>query len=171
MNDEHPEGPSPTSEPEPKTSDVFHASDVEMRRRAAAVLEVLGGALTPAEAAQALTISLPRYYLLEARALEGLVAACEPRPRGRGPSMGRSAQALKRENDRLRQDLTRTQALARAMQRASGIPEQEQDTPITDGRIRRRRRPHARALRAAKILAPPPGPSTPEVLPGVEPPP
>jgi hypothetical protein len=146
--------------------------DVETRRRAAAVLEVLGGALTPADAALALSISLPRYYLLEARALEGLVAACEPRPRGRGGTLGRSTLALKRENDRLRQDLTRTQALARAMQRASGIPEQEHDLSGADGRTRRHRRPHARALRAAKILAPPSSPlSTPEDFPGVKPPP
>jgi hypothetical protein len=172
MNDEHSE-PSPLNPtPEPITPETPPAGDLETRRRAAAVLEVLGGALTPAEAAEALAISLPRYYLLEARALEGLVAACEPRPRGRGSPEGRSAQALRRENDRLRQDLTRTQALARAMQRASGIPEQEQDPSSTDGRTRRRRRPHARALRAAKILAPPsPPPSTPEDLPGVKPPP
>jgi hypothetical protein len=47
-----------------------------------AILEVLAGLRTPAEAAQSLQISLPRYYVLETRALEGLVAGCEPKPLG-----------------------------------------------------------------------------------------
>src|SRR5947209_17562740 len=55
----------------------------EARQRAAAILEVLAGARSPTEAAQALGVSLPRYYLLEARALGGLLAACEPQPPGR----------------------------------------------------------------------------------------
>jgi len=55
----------------------------EARRLATLILEVLAGGRTPTEAAQALEISVPRYYQLEGRALRGLVAACEPRPRGR----------------------------------------------------------------------------------------
>src|SRR5438552_15989352 len=127
-------------------SDTPQPTEFEMRRRAAAVLEVLGGAKSPFEAAEALSISLPRYYLLEARALEGLLAACEPRPRGWGSSQRRSLHALKKENDRLRQDLSRTQALARAIQRTTGLPEKENGEEFRDGRIRRRRHPHARAL-------------------------
>lgn len=124
--------------------------EFEMRRRAAAVLEVLGGVKTPAEAAEALSFSLARYYLLEARALEGLVAACEPRTRGRGGGEARSMNALRRQNDRLRQELSRAQALVRAVQRATGMPETVEITG------RRRRRPQARALRAAQRIAPPP---------------
>jgi hypothetical protein len=127
------------------------APDLLMRRRAAAVLEVLGGAKSPAEAAEALGIALPSYYLLEARALEGLITSCEPRPRGRAAAEGRTFTALKRENDRLRQDLTRTQALTRAVQRAAGMPADKENSPA-DGRVRRRRRASARALRAARHL-------------------
>ena len=55
----------------------------DARRLAAALLEVLAGVRTPTEAAQQLAISLTRYDIDEGRALQGLVAACEPRPRGR----------------------------------------------------------------------------------------
>jgi hypothetical protein len=55
----------------------------EARRLAAAILEVLAGVRTPAQAATAVGLSLPRYYQVEGRALQGLLAACEARPRGR----------------------------------------------------------------------------------------
>lgn len=173
MNDH--ESDLPLSEPPESSQAIPRAPQVlEMRRRAAAVLEVLGGARTPTEAAEALGISLPRYYLLEARALQGLIMFCEPRVRGKSSGDGRTLQALRLENERLRQDLTRTQALARAVQRAAGMPAEVKDAPFSDGRVRRRRRPHARALRAARHLAPPPAtPETPSApsTPGVEPPP
>ena len=54
----------------------------DAQRVATAILEVLAGVRTPAEAAAAVSLSLPRYYLWEQRALEGLVRACEPRPVG-----------------------------------------------------------------------------------------
>lgn len=160
--------PEPHEEEHPPRS---AGTNVEGRRRAAAVLEVLGGARTPTEAAESLGITLATYYLLEARALEGLVASCEPRPRGRSAAPAKTLQALTRENDRLRQDLTRTQALARAIQRASGMSAEE--TAKGNGPLKRsRRRPRARALRAARILAPAPSP-TPAApqAPAVEPPP
>lgn len=72
--------PVPAAEP---VQDDSESPELQMRRRAAAVLEVLGGAKSPFEAAEVLGIALPSYYLLEARALEGLVSACEPKRRGR----------------------------------------------------------------------------------------
>jgi hypothetical protein len=151
----------PSSAPDP---------GVEGRRRAAAVLEVLGGAKSPAEAADALGITLATYYVLEGRALEGLIASCEPRARGGAAAPGKTLQSLRRENDRLRQDLTRTQALARAVQRAEGMPadgNDEEKIPIR----RSRRRPRARALRAARILEISAAPPPPPISPSVEPPP
>lgn len=149
------------------------APEFQMRRRAAAVLEVLGGAKSPVEAAEGLGIALPSYYLLEARALEGLVSACEPKPRGRSAGgEGKTFQALKRENERLRQDLTRTQALTRAVQRAVGMQSKEEAAP-PNAPVRRRRRATARALRAARELVPPtsdsPRPSLPTSPLAVEP--
>src|SRR5271154_511805 len=59
------------------------AAGAEARRLAAVILEVLAGVCPRASGAQALGIRLPRYYFLEQRAIRGLVAACEPRPKGR----------------------------------------------------------------------------------------
>src|SRR5690348_2199749 len=80
-------------------------SSRDARRLAAAILEVLAGARTPAEAATALGLSLPRYYQLEAQALRGLLAACAPRPHGRQPSAEGEVRALRQEAERLRREL------------------------------------------------------------------
>jgi hypothetical protein len=159
-------GSEPT--PQREVPEAPQSPEFEMRRRAAAVLEVLGGAKAPSEAAQALSISLPCYYLLEARALEGLIAACEPRSKGRGSREGKSVSTLRRDNERLRQELARAQALSRAIHRATGMPEGDGDDETGDGRRRRRHRPRARALRAARALSTDPAPAPPS--PGVEPP-
>src|SRR5580658_5780818 len=62
-----------------------HGRDAQ--RQAAVILEVLAGARTPTQAAAALSVSVPRYYQMETRALRGLVEACEAKPRGRAPSV------------------------------------------------------------------------------------
>ena len=51
----------------------------QAKQVAAAILEVLAGARTPQQAADALAVSLPRYYQLESRALRG-GAGVQPRP-------------------------------------------------------------------------------------------
>lgn len=118
------------------------------RRLAASVLEVLAGSQTPSEAARSLGLSLARYYQLEQRALAGLVAACEPRRRGRS---GEGLANLRRECDRLKRECARQQALARATRRAVGLAETPPAPP--EGRAKgRKRRPTARALRAAALL-------------------
>lgn len=120
------------------------------KRQAAAILEVLAGARTPAEAAQALAVTVPRYYQLEARALQGLVAACEPRPKGRVRSADSLAASLRRDNERLQREVSRQQALARAAQRAIGLSAPV-PLPAKAGKRTRRRRV-ARALNVAKRL-------------------
>src|SRR5205085_1816850 len=96
-----------------------HTGDA--RRLAAAVLEVLAGARTPTEAATALGVSVPRYYQIESRALQGLLTACEPCPRGPGRSIDKELAAVRRDNQRLQRDLTRQQSLLRAAQRTVGL--------------------------------------------------
>src|SRR5438132_8918671 len=76
----------------------------DARRRAAAVLEVLAGMRTPVQAAEALALSPQRYYLLEQRAIAGLVAACEPAPRGPQLGAARRVSALEREIVRLQRE-------------------------------------------------------------------
>jgi hypothetical protein len=94
----------------------------EIRRQAAAILEVLAGARSPTDAAQDLALSLPAYYKLESRAIRGLILACRPPGRGPRPSPELEATRLKRQCQKLQQELQRYQALARAAQRAAGLP-------------------------------------------------
>jgi hypothetical protein len=127
----------------------------QANRIAVAILEVLAGLRTPAEAAQSLQISVPRYYVLETRALEGLVAACEPKPLGKQPTPETRIAALEKELQQARHECARQQALVRAAQRTVGLtlpatrPGKQKAEPAKKGR---RRRPTVRALRAAKTL-------------------
>jgi hypothetical protein len=121
------------------------------KQRAAAILEVLAGIRTPTEAARTLGVSLTRYYLLEEKALAGLVAACEPAPRGPGGDVARRCAALERECQRWRQESARQQALVRAAQRTIGLPPPAPPAKDT-ARKRRVRRPVVRALQAAARL-------------------
>ena len=52
-------------------------NSLEAKRLATAILEVLAGMRTPGQAAQALGMSVMRYYQVEARGVQGLVSACE----------------------------------------------------------------------------------------------
>jgi hypothetical protein len=123
----------------------------EARRLATAVLEVLAGMRTPAAAAQALQVSLPRYYHLESRALRGLVAGCQPRPQGRRPDSGQELAGLRRDKERLQRELARQQALVRLAQRTIGLaPPPAPVMGKTAGK--RRRRPLVRALSVAAHL-------------------
>jgi hypothetical protein len=121
------------------------------RRQAAVILEVLAGARTPAQAAQALEVSLPRYYQLEARALAGLVEGCIGKPPGRQPAADREVEALRRERARLERELARQQALVRLVQRGVGVAAVPAGAGKEAGK-KRRRRPAVRALRAAARL-------------------
>ena len=122
----------------------------EVQRLAAAILEVLAGARTPAQAASALNVSVPRYYQVEARALRGLVAACAPQSRGPGHNAEREVEKLRRQQERLERELTRQQTLVRLAQRSIGLA--PPPAPAKDGSKKRRRRPTARALQAAAHL-------------------
>jgi hypothetical protein len=127
----------------------------EARQRACVILEVLAGGRTPLQAAEALAVSLSRYYLLEDKALQGLLAACEPAPRGPGVDPGRLLEAARRECQRWQRECARQQALVRAAQRTIGLAAPATPAPVKDGtRKRKPRRPVARALRAAQRLRP-----------------
>src|SRR5437764_12569060 len=85
----------------------------EALRLAACVLEVLAGMRGPVEAAEALGVSVTRYYQLEQRALEGLVHGCEPVRRGRSASGVGEVPRLRRENERLARECQRPPAPVR----------------------------------------------------------
>jgi hypothetical protein len=101
--------------------DLGEGASAQARRQTAAILEVLAGVRTPTQAAEVLEVSLPRYYQLEARGLKGLLDACEPKPKGRQVNPLKQMQEIQRENERLRQDVSRQQTLVRAAQRAVGL--------------------------------------------------
>lgn len=124
----------------------------QARRTAAAILEVLAGMMTPAEAARGVGISIVRYYVLEARALQGLVSACEPKPIGRVRTPEREIQDLRLQVRRLTNERDRHQALARAAQRALGL-KPPAPTPKAPGKKSRKRKPVVRALRVVEALA------------------
>ena len=140
----------------------------DAQRIATAILEVLAGVRTPTEAAVAVSLSVPRYYLWEQRALEGLVRACEPRPKGQVMSQRHQITVLEKEVARLRQDCARQQALVRASQRTIGLavsplpakpparPGSKAAVKTSDGgKTKRKRRPVARALKAVAALQAP----------------
>lgn len=124
----------------------------EARRLAAAILEVLGGARMPSDAASALGISLPRYYLLETRGLNGLVEACEPKPLGRVRSPENELAAVQNDLERLKRENARLAALVRVAQRTIGLAAPPPPKPTADGKKKRKRKPTVRALRAVEHL-------------------
>jgi len=152
--------PAPAKEPPPKAQAKKGPERPEgsegAKKTAAAILEVLAGARTTTDAAEALSVSLPRYYQLEARAIAAMVEALEPRRRGRQVSPDHEIEALRKEKARLERECARSQALARTAQRALGLGPPRK--PVSDpkgkggGKKKRVRRPLARGVRAAQAL-------------------
>lgn len=124
----------------------------EARRLAVAILEVLAGARTPAEAASAVGVSLPRFYALESRAVEGLLAGCEPRKLGKQKSPESRLEQLRREVERLRRECARSLALLRNAQRSVGLSLPDRTKKPKKSKGKRRRKPVARGLQAAAAL-------------------
>src|SRR5262249_58659995 len=107
------------------------------------VLDVLAGSRTPRQAAEALGVSLPRYYQLEARALGGLLEACQPRPRGRRPDVEAELAGARKELERVKRELARSQALVRLTQRTVGVaPPSPPNPPTRTPKPPPLRRPH-----------------------------
>ncbi len=138
-------------------------NSVEAKRLATAILEVLAGMRTPTQAAQALGMSVMRYYQVEARGVQGLITACESPRRGPQRSVEKEMRTLRREHERLQRELGRQQALARMAQRSIGLSAPPPPSPKPGGK-KRRRRPSVRGLRMVEQLRPADG----EVAAGVQ---
>jgi hypothetical protein len=138
-----------TSRDDARTGEKSAGGDAsrEAKRLAAVVLEVLAGTRSPPQAAEVVGVTLPYYYQLETRALNGLIAACEQRPRGRQPDLETELARLRQEVDRLQREVARHQALVRLTQRTVGVP-----PPAPKKGARRQRKPAVRALRRAEQL-------------------
>lgn len=125
----------------------------QARRHAALVLESLSGACGPLEAARGMGVALARYYQLEARALQALVKALEPRPRGRQESAEAAQRRSGEERRRLERELHRYQALYRTAQKTLGIaPRPVAAAEERGGRKKRRMRKVTRGERLAQGL-------------------
>ena len=143
----------------PRASRLGQEQNGETKRRAAIVLEVLAGMRTPSEAASVLGLSVSCYYLLERKALQGLLNGCQPQPNGSpGPGLERQLARLQKELDKSRQECLRQASLVRATQRAMGLPAVAKPAgpskakSAKEGKKSKRRRPTIRAMRAAKTL-------------------
>ncbi len=118
----------------------------EAKQRAAMILEVLSGVRGPTEACEVLDLSLPRYYILETRALQALILALEPRPRGRRRTTEKVIAELEAEKAQLQRELLRSQALIRSAHRAIGLKGSSEKAKKA-----RRRRPNRRS-RGKKVI-------------------
>jgi hypothetical protein len=143
----------------PGAAKLGQGEDGETKRRAAVVLEVLAGMRTPSEAASVLGLSVSYYYLLERKALQGLMKGCQPQPKGSaGPGLEREMARLQKELDKSRQECLRQASLVRASERAMGLPGiakpagPGKGNSARQGKKAKRRRPSIRAMRAAKTL-------------------
>lgn len=125
----------------------------EAKRITTVLLEVLSGERGPQEGCAALGISLSRYYVLETRALQGMIAALEPRPKGRQKRPEDTVRELERERSRLRQELARSQALLRAGQRSMGLPSSRPAGRGKLGQATGRRKRRRRIVRAKSAIA------------------
>src|SRR5689334_939955 len=109
-----------TFKPVTKSASPPAATPSEAQRLAATILEVLAGVRSPPEAAQLLSVSLPRYYQLEARALEGLVGALGPRPKGKQPVLENRVKLLEKQLESAQHLCARQEALVRTTRRTFG---------------------------------------------------
>jgi hypothetical protein len=126
------------------------------RTTATVLFEVWAGVRTTNEAARLIGISAAGFYHLETRAVNAIIATCEPRERGPEPGAKavQDVDRLQRENRRLGNDLARLQALVRSTQRLTGVaPSKAPATVITrTGQKRKARRPTVRALAHVRQL-------------------
>lgn len=134
------------------------------RRLAALMLEAWSGVRTTQSASDAMGVALTRFYQLEARVLQTIVTALEPRPRGRQVTAETEIGKLKAEKHRLQRDVERFQSLYRTSQRSLGVvvakaPEPQKNA-APGGKRRRGPRRKARGQTVASVLlgnAPPSG--------------
>ena len=144
-----------TDEKEPENRTASDGPNIpvgseEARLIAAAVLEVLSGVISAIDAATALGVDVSRYYVLEKRALAGMVLGCEPvKPGGgRRDDLEKEVAALQKENKRLLTEAMRYEALARTAAMASGFNGEK----AQKGRKSPRRRTPPRGQKVSKSL-------------------
>ena len=127
-----------------------NGSSRDAKRIAAVILEVLAGARTTKQAAEALGYSVNHFYKLESDALAGLVRACEPRPKGKRVTPEGRIAKLEHALAQAERERARYQALHRVTQQSVGV--KKAPPPSAGPGKRKPKKPVVRALRAAKRL-------------------
>lgn len=149
-------GPKAPSKPKTTRPGAGLTGSPEAKRKASVILEVLGGLRSPTSASAVLGVSIQRYYMIEVRALQGLLTALDAKPKPGGqPSPETALRRVTAERERLERELLRAQALLRVAQRAVGLspPSAETTTKAKAGSGKKKpRRPTVRARRAADEL-------------------
>lgn len=131
---------------QPMGAKAVRGSDAA-RRLAALLLEAWSGVRSTQSASEAMGVAVTRFYQLEARALQMLVSAMEPRPRGRQRTPASELAKLRAESLRLKRDVERFQSLYRTAQRSLGVVVAKAVEPSKNGEPggRRRRGPRKKA--------------------------
>lgn len=146
---------APQKSPKTTRDHAVQGGTSEANRLAIVILEVLAGERTPGEAAEVLGLSLVRYFQLESRALDGLVEALEPLPRGKQPSLEGRVKELEGQLQRAQRDSARQQALVRMARRNINLPpsaRSDKQSTAKDKLGRKRQRPRVRALKVVQAL-------------------
>src|SRR5262245_457818 len=108
-------------------------------------------------------VAVTRFYQLEARALQMMVSAMEPRPRGRQRTTESELLRMKAERQRLVREVERYQSLYRTAQRALGIamakPPDKPDNHAPGSKRKRGPRKKARGQAVAAVLLGSPQPA------------
>ena len=121
----------------------------ESKRLAALILEVLAGVRTPGQAAEALQVSLPRYYQLEVRACVVLWSLASRNRKGGNRNRLVPKLRYGGKTSDLRREVTRQQSLVRLTQRNIGLTP---PAPKATSAKKRKRRPSVRTLQLAQRL-------------------
>jgi len=117
----------------------------QAKQCAAVILEVFAGLRGAQEAGEALGLSPNRYYQLEARGLQGMITALEPKPKGRQKTPEDEIRKLTAEKAHLAREVGRLTSLVRASRRALGVAGASPKTT----KARSRKRGH----RGKKVIA------------------
>lgn len=124
--------------PRKKESATTLTGSRRAKQCAAVILEVFAGIRGAQEAGEALGLSPNRYYQLEARGLQAMVTALEPKPRGYQRRPEDEIAKLELEKKRLEREVGRLTSLVRASRRSLGIEGAKPKRGATKPRSRKR---------------------------------